>query len=194
MYPDVIVESHGDDEWIAMGREAAVAGETLILDIVLSDTEEGALRHRLPVCVIDSRPIILDGDIRHRIRLLSRHAVAGPVRTAGQARLMSMSELSAVLMRELRARIIDISEAGCLIEIRRRMEVGTVGTLQLQLGAGEFSDDFDVVRCQAVEGARSLYHVGLRFLWTKPRHAGSIRHAVASYAAELELPDTSYVM
>ena len=85
---------------------------------------------------------------------------------------MSMSERSAVLMRELRARIIDISEAGCLIEIRRRMEVGTVGALQLQLGAGEFRDDFEVVRCQAVEGARSLYHVGLRFLWTTPRHAG----------------------
>ena len=69
MYPDVIVEPHGTDEWIAMGREAAVAGETLILDIVMLDTGEGELRHRLPVCVIDSRPIILDGDMRHWIRL-----------------------------------------------------------------------------------------------------------------------------
>ena len=51
------------------GREAAVAGETLILDIVLFDTGVGELRHRLPVCVIESRPIILDGDMRHRIRL-----------------------------------------------------------------------------------------------------------------------------
>ena len=56
-------------------------------------------------------------------------------------------------MRELRARIINISESGCLIETRRRLEVGTVGTLQLQLGTGEFRDDFEVVRCQAVEGA-----------------------------------------
>ena len=40
-----------------------------MLDIVLLDTDEGELRHRLPVCVIDSRPIILDGDMRHRIRL-----------------------------------------------------------------------------------------------------------------------------
>jgi hypothetical protein len=71
MYPDVIVEPNGDDEWIAMGREAAVAGETLILDIVLRDSEKGELRHRLPVCVIDSRPVIIDGDLRHRIRLHS---------------------------------------------------------------------------------------------------------------------------
>jgi hypothetical protein len=69
MYPDVIVEPHGKDEWIATGREPAVAGETLILDIVLLDTDEGELRQLLPVCVIDSRPIILDGDMRHRIRL-----------------------------------------------------------------------------------------------------------------------------
>ena len=71
LFPDVMVEPYGDEEWIAMGREAAVAGETLILDIVLLDTDEGELRHRLPVCVIDSRPIILDGDMRHRIRLHS---------------------------------------------------------------------------------------------------------------------------
>ena len=83
---------------------------------------------------------------------------------------MSMSDRPAVLMRELRARIIDISESGCLIETRRRLEVGAVGTLQLQLGTGEFRDDFEVVRCQAVEGERSLYHVAVRFLWTTPRH------------------------
>jgi hypothetical protein len=68
LYPDVVVEPHGDDEWIAMGREGAIAGETLILDIV-HDADHGEVRYRLPVCVIDSRPIILDGDLRHRIRL-----------------------------------------------------------------------------------------------------------------------------
>ena len=69
MYPDVIVEPNGTDEWIATGREPAVAGETLILDVVLFDTGVGELRHSLPVCVIESRPIILDGDMRHWIRL-----------------------------------------------------------------------------------------------------------------------------
>ena len=107
---------------------------------------------------------------------------------------MWTSDRPATLMRELRARIIDISESGCLMETRRRLEVGTVGLLQLQLGTGEFRDDFEVVRCQAVERERSLYHVGMRFLWTTPRHTGSIRHAVALRAAELEPPDTIRVM
>jgi hypothetical protein len=93
---------------------------------------------------------------------------------------------SATLMRELRARVIDISQSGCLIQTRRRLDVGMVGTLQLQLGTGEFRDDFEVVRCQAVARERSLYHVAVRFLWTTPRHICSIRYAVALHAAEFE--------
>lgn len=72
LFPDVIVEPSGADEWIAMGREAAVVGETLLLDIVVPDADEGQLQYQLPVCVIDSRPIILDGDLRYRIRLQLR--------------------------------------------------------------------------------------------------------------------------
>ena len=77
LFPDVVVEPHGDHEWIAMSREAAVAGETLILDIVLLDTEKGEMRHRLPVCVIDSHPVILDGEMRYWIRL--RRGTVAPV-------------------------------------------------------------------------------------------------------------------
>lgn len=69
MYPDLIVEPHGDDEWTAIGREGAVVGETLILDMVLLDPENGEHRQRLPVCVIESHPIFLDGDLHHLVRL-----------------------------------------------------------------------------------------------------------------------------
>jgi hypothetical protein len=69
VFPDVIVEPHGDGTWIAVGHSAAVAGETLILDIALVDSTGGEVCYRLPVCVIDSRPIIVEGDVRHRILL-----------------------------------------------------------------------------------------------------------------------------
>ena len=71
LFPDVMVEPDGDEEWIALGREAAVAGETLILDITLRSTDGGELRQRLPVCVIDSGPVFVDGEMRYRIRLRS---------------------------------------------------------------------------------------------------------------------------
>ena len=65
-YRDVIVERHGD-EWIAIGREPAVTGETLVLDVL--DLDEGAPQGRFVVYVIESRPVIVDGDLRYRIRL-----------------------------------------------------------------------------------------------------------------------------
>lgn len=67
MFRDVIVSQHGIDEWIAISREAAVTGETMILGV--PDYDEGELGHRISVCVIESRPIIVDGEMRHRLRL-----------------------------------------------------------------------------------------------------------------------------
>ena len=63
---DVIVHRNGDEEWIAIGREPAVVGEILMLDV-----DEGDVRRRLAMCVVESRPVIIDGDMRHRIRLQS---------------------------------------------------------------------------------------------------------------------------
>jgi PilZ domain-containing protein len=98
------------------------------------------------------------------------------------------------LTRELSVRIIDVSASGCLIETNRKFEVGTVGRLRLQFGPGEYDDDIEVVRCQAIHGAGSLYRVGLRFLWTTPRREGSIRQAVTVYTAEVDARNTTRVM
>jgi hypothetical protein len=69
IFPDVVVQQSDRDEWIALSREAAVTGETLVLDVVLTDVEVGEMRQRFPVYVIDSQPVIVNGDVRHRIRL-----------------------------------------------------------------------------------------------------------------------------
>ena len=71
VFPDVVVQQGSDDEWIGISRQPAVAGETLVLDVLQFDEVEGEIRRRLPVCVIESRPVIVDGDMRHRIRLHS---------------------------------------------------------------------------------------------------------------------------
>src|SRR5262245_50581879 len=61
---DVVLQKSNEIEWIAISRQPAVAGETLILDF-----DEGGRPQHLAVCVIESRPVILEGDMRHRIRL-----------------------------------------------------------------------------------------------------------------------------
>jgi len=101
---------------------------------------------------------------------------------------MIKSDHAAVLMRDVAGRITEISGSGCLIESRRPLGVGTVGRLTLKLGNDECADDVEVVRCEAIEGTRSFYHLGVRFLWTTPRDVGSIRHAVTRYAEELAPP------
>ena len=105
-----------------------------------------------------------------------------------------MSHDSGVLSRELRARVINVSGSGCLIESPRRLAVGTIGTLRLQIGNQEYLDDVEVVRCQPIQGS-SVCHVGVRFLWTTARHARSIRHAVTRYGAALTgVPNAARVM
>jgi PilZ domain len=87
-----------------------------------------------------------------------------------------------ILTREFDVRIIDVSASGCLIETARRMEIGTVGALRLRVGNAEYLDVVQVVRHQPLAGAGSTCRVGVKFLSTTPRGAGSIRHAVATEA------------
>jgi hypothetical protein len=68
-----------------------------------------------------------------------------------------MSAVEGALTRELSVRVINISGSGCLIETQRKLEVGTLGELRLKLGVEDCSDDIELVRCETVEGARSIY-------------------------------------
>ena len=69
IFPDIVVQQADLDEWIGVSRQPAETGETLVLDVLQFDAVEGEIRRRVPVCVIESRPIIVDGSVRHRIRL-----------------------------------------------------------------------------------------------------------------------------
>ena len=108
--------------------------------------------------------------------------------------MKQISDHPAVLIRDLSVRAINISGSGCLIRSQRRVEVGTVGKLRLTLGTEECVEDVEVVRCEPVGSVETFYHVGVRFLWTKPREAGSIRHAVARHVADLNPTDATRVM
>lgn len=107
---------------------------------------------------------------------------------------MIPTDHAAVLMRDLAMRVVDISASGCLLESRRCLAIGTVGRLRLKFGDDECADDIEVVRCEPVEGRRSLFHVGVRFLWTTPRDVGSIRHAVSYHASDADTARTVWVM
>ena len=61
---DVIVQRSANNEWIAIGREPGVTGETLVLDLGSAETPV-----RFTVRVLESRPVVVDGRVLHRLRL-----------------------------------------------------------------------------------------------------------------------------
>ena len=104
-------------------------------------------------------------------------------------------ECQAVLTREFCVRVLDVSAGGCLVESDRRVAIGTLGRLRLRLAGEEYVEDVEIVWCRIAEHAATVFHVGLRFLWTRPRHARSIRHAVDGGIADLfAIPETTRVM
>jgi hypothetical protein len=105
-----------------------------------------------------------------------------------------MCDCVATLTREHPVRVLNMSELGCFVESRRRMDVGTVARLQLQLETGDYEDDVQVVRCQPNANGQATYDVAMRFLPTTPLHPGSIRFAIARYAVELDISETTLVM
>ena len=69
IFPDVIVHETAEGEWVGISQQPAAAGETFILDVVQFDNLEGELPCRIPVRVIESRPVLVDGRMHHHIRL-----------------------------------------------------------------------------------------------------------------------------
>lgn len=60
---DIVVEGAHGDEIVVVSREAGVIGETMV-----AVTEHEA-SHPMRVEIVESRPIVLDGTVRHRLRL-----------------------------------------------------------------------------------------------------------------------------
>ena len=84
-----------------------------------------------------------------------------------------------VLGKELSVRLLNGSPSGCLLETNARLEVETIASLRIAFNGDEFVDDVRVVRCQQIEGAGSLFHVGAQFLWTATPHVHSLRQIMS---------------
>lgn len=61
---DVLVQSVGQSELIAISREPGVLGETVTVEVSAQEPGSGVTAR-----VVESQPVVEDGTVRHRLRL-----------------------------------------------------------------------------------------------------------------------------
>lgn len=93
--------------------------------------------------------------------------------------ILSAGDLVAVLGREVPVRLVDISNAGCLLESVGRLDKGSTGLLRVRFQDVEYMDDIRVMRCQEPEGSSGVYLLGAEFLWTTSPHDRSLRRVIS---------------
>ena len=165
---DVLVERATRDELVVLGRHAGIVGERLLMD--LSESPEGVREVR----VTDSRPVVAEGAVRHRLTLK-------PLEAPNESDPAPMESTLAVLTREIPVRVLNCSSSGCLLESTGRMDVGTVASLRLVVEEEELLDLLQVVRFRPIEGGSS-YHAGAEFLWTVAPTVQSLRVGIGRRA------------
>jgi hypothetical protein len=164
-------------ELVAISREAGVVGEQLTLGVV--GKEEGLCSMR----VIESRPVVVDGTMRHRLLMES-------VKSGETLKLLApwldderrsngvSNGVTGVVTRSVPVRVPNCSASGCLLETHLSLEAGTIGSIELWMGDENLFDEVRIVRCQGIQGAGALFHLGAEFLWTSAPARSSLRRAM----------------
>ena len=184
---DVLIERVGPGEVVAIGRHPAAADDVLTLEA----SERGNV---LPVRVLESRPTLVEGTVRHRLSLSMIDKTAESPLTQPEGAVNGSGSSLAVLAKTIPVRLLNCSSCGCLLECFAPMDIALIASVHIAMDGEELADDMHIVRCQQIEGS-SRYHVGGEFLWTGPPSRHSLRLFHARLAQDLssfsmtKLPD-----
>jgi len=99
--------------------------------------------------------------------------------------VLAAEDAMGVLARETRARLVNVSTSGCLLESETYLEIGTTGTLRVTVGEGAYSDAVRVTRATEVKGASPAWQIGVEFLWTSRPGSWSLRGMVTRLRREI---------
>lgn len=160
----------GDEVWITSDI-AAVHNDVFSFSRIGSNPASN-LRLR----VTASEPVIVDGAIRHRVRLTCAPE-SGPTATT----------LIGVLTKTVRVRLIEVGRAGCLFECPCRLDEGATGELHVDIEGERWSDHVRVRRCeQRDDEQRTGYFAGAEYMWARPFQDASLRDVVATSDREAQ--------
>jgi hypothetical protein len=126
--------------------------------------------------VTGSEPVILDGVVRHRVRLTCAPET-GPTATS----------LIGLLTKTVRVRLIEVGQAGCLFESPCRLEEGASGELHVDIDGERWSDHVRVRRCEPRDDERKVvYLAGTEYVWARPFQDAPLRGVVGITKDETE--------
>jgi PilZ domain-containing protein len=94
------------------------------------------------------------------------------------------------LCRQYHARVLDVSVAGCLIEVDATLAPGTVGALEVQIDGIAYRESVRVARVVPARHITMRNQVGLEFLVLTPPGTESLRAVIARLSAGAELTIT----
>ena len=181
-----------DAELIAISITEATVGDSLKIEIIA-----GGLIYQFSVLVAECRPIVAADAIHYRIRLTriqpgGRRSNASTRETGitiedapSILERPSLAQL-ARLVRDNRVRVVNCSDAACLLESTHPVAVNTVAGLQVWFGGKVFDDVVRVVRCECIVDDSDIYRVAVEFLSVSPAYAGSLRYLVRQEISDVE--------
>ncbi len=144
---NVVVERYVGDEIVVLASIGAKPKEMLTVDRLVAGNSS-----RVEVRVIESGPAVVDGQLKHRIRL----RVNG---NGGESRPRVLGGL----VKTVHASLVDISEGGCQIECATPVENGLCAELEIAFNDGVRSEPVRVCRCRMVPGAGPVFRIGAQF-------------------------------
>ena len=97
--------------------------------------------------------------------------------------ILQANDVVAVLGRDVKIRLVDVSNSGCLIHSESRLAEGTTGTLRVMFDGAEYVDDVRIMRCRPSNAADQWFELGAEFLWTSHPGEGSLRRVIVSLQA-----------
>lgn len=181
-----------DGELIAISNAAVAVGDSLSIEMIVNGFLE-----QFTVHIEESRPIVAAGVIRHRIRLTpilpggsSRDGGTRDTKITMKDRRSVLDEpphaQPARLSRNSRVRLLNCSDAACLLETSHPLDVNSVAGLQVWFGGRAFDDVVRVVRCESSVKSSDLYRVAVEFLSVSAAYAGSLRSLMRQEINDLE--------
>ncbi len=166
---DVVLENFGGSEMTVVSGVPARSDQCLAITPV-----GGAAPSALDVQVTESTPAVVDGVLKHRLRLrvLAERNVHPP-------------RLLGALVRQIPVRVLDMSLGGCLLESNVPVGHGTGGDLHVDVNGGTTSDGLRVCRCRLIHGAGAVFRLGAEF--SPSRNGRSLRDLMSRAAGQVTI-------